>query len=65
VRGSVEARAIHDYGAVQTGEHRFYLTQEGWKEALDGIGKFVKLWRRTEGGWRVSRVISYGFRPPN
>jgi len=65
VRGSMEVRAINNYGAVQTGEHRFYLTQKGQKEALDGIGKFVMLWRKTEGGWRVSRVICYGFRPPS
>jgi len=64
VRGSVEVRAINNYGAVQTGEHRFYLTQKGRKEALDGIGKFVMLWRRTGDEWRVSRVISYGFRAP-
>ena len=64
VQGSVEVRAINNYGAVQTGEHRFYLTQKGRKEALDGIGKFVMLWRRTGDEWRVSRVISYGFRAP-
>lgn len=65
VRGSMEVRAIGDYGAVQTGEHRFYLTQKGRAEALDGVGKFVMLWRRAGDGWRVSRVISYGFRPPD
>ena len=64
VRGSMEVRAINNYGAVQTGEHRFHLTQKGRKEALDGIGKFVMLWRRTGDEWRVSRVISYGFRAP-
>ena len=64
VAGSMEVRAIGDYGAVQTGEHRFHLTQKGRKEALDGIGKFVMLWRRTGDEWRVSRVISYGFRAP-
>src|SRR5215207_3327540 len=64
VRGSMEVRAINNYGAVQTGEHRFYLTQKGQKEALDGIGKFVMLWRKTGDEWRVARVISYGFRAP-
>ena len=64
VQGSMEVRAINNYGAVQTGEHRFYLTQKGRKEALDGIGKFVMLWRRTGDEWRVSRAISYGFRAP-
>ncbi len=65
VEGSMEVRPIGDYGAVQTGEHRFYLTQKGQPETLDGIGKFVMLWRKKDGEWRISRVISYGFRPPN
>jgi len=64
VTASMEVRPIKDYGAVQTGEHRFYLTQKGRKEALDGICKFVMLWRKTEGGWKVSRVVSYGCRAP-
>jgi ketosteroid isomerase-like protein len=65
VRGSMEVRAINNYGAVQTGEHRFYLTQKGQKEALDGVCKFVMLWRKADDGWRISRVISYGCRAPN
>ena len=64
VKGSLEVRPINNYGAVQTGEHRFYLTQKGQKEKLDGIGKFVMLWQKKDGEWRISRVISYGFRPP-
>lgn len=64
VKGSLEVSPINNYGAVQTGEHRFYLTQEGRKEKLDGIGKFVMLWRKRDGEWRISRVVSYGFRPP-
>ena len=64
VQGSLEVHPINNYGAVQTGEHRFYLTQPGQKEKLDGIGKFVMLWRKKGGEWRISRVISYGFRPP-
>lgn len=64
VAASMEVRPIHNYGAVQTGEHRFYLTQKGKKEALDGVCKFVMLWRRTEGGWKAARVVSYGCRAP-
>jgi ketosteroid isomerase-like protein len=64
VKGSLEVRPINDYGAVETGEHRFYLTQKGQAEKLDGIGKFVMLWRQKDGEWRISRVVSYGFRPP-
>jgi hypothetical protein len=64
VKSSLEVRPINNYGAVQTGEHRFHLTQKGQKEKLDGICKFVMLWQNKGGEWRVSRVISYGCRPP-
>jgi uncharacterized protein (TIGR02246 family) len=64
VEGSMEVRPINNYGAVQTGEHRFYLTQKGQAEKIDGIGKFVMLWREKDGEWKISRVISYGFRAP-
>lgn len=64
VQASMEVRPINNYGAVETGEHRFYLSQKGEKEALDGICKFVMIWRRTGDEWRVSRVISYGCRAP-
>ncbi|HEV2915314.1 MAG TPA: nuclear transport factor 2 family protein [Pyrinomonadaceae bacterium] len=65
VKGSLEVRPINNYGAVQTGEHRFYLAQKGGKERLDGIGKFVHIWQNKDGQWRISRVVSYGFRPGN
>jgi hypothetical protein len=64
VEGSMEVRPINKYGAVQTGEHRFYLTQKGQTEKLDGVGKFVMLWREKDGEWKITRVISYGFRAP-
>ncbi len=54
---------ISNYGAVETGEHRFYLTQKGKPEALDGIGRFVHIWKQNDGEWRIARVVSYGFRP--
>lgn len=64
VKESLEVYPISNYGAVQTGEHRFYLTEKGRKERLDGIGKFVHTWQKKDGKWRISRVISYGFRSP-
>lgn len=65
VAGSMEVRPIGDYGAVQTGEHRFHLTQKGQPEKPDGVCKFVMLWRKADDGLRVARVISYGCRAPN
>jgi hypothetical protein len=63
VKGSLHVYSIDNYGAVEIGEHRFFLTQKGKKEKLDGIGKFVNVWRKKDGEWRMSRVLSYGFRP--
>ena len=64
VEGTLQVYAIDNYGALAIGEHRFYLTQAGQKEKLDGIGRFANLWQRKDGEWRMSRVFSYGFRSP-
>jgi ketosteroid isomerase-like protein len=64
VAESLAVFPINDFGAVETGEHRFYLTQKGQSETLDGIGRFVHIWKMKDGEWRISRVVSYGFRAP-
>jgi ketosteroid isomerase-like protein len=64
VEGSLQVYRIDNYGALAVGEHRFYLTQPGQKEKLDGIGRFANLWQLKDGEWRMSRVFSYGFRSP-
>ena len=61
VAGSLHVYAINNYGALEIGEHRFYLTQKGQPEKLDGIGKFANLWQHKDGEWKMSRVFSYGF----
>ena len=62
VEGSLRVYAIDNYGALEVGEHRFYLTQKGQEEKLDGIGQFTNLWQLKDGEWKMSRVLSYGFR---
>ena len=64
IADSLAVFPINDFGAVETGEHRFYLTQKGQPEALDGIGRFIHIWKLKDGEWRISRVVSYGFRAP-
>ena len=64
IKTTLQVSPINNYGAVQTGEHRFYLTQKDQKERLDGIGKFIHIWQNKDGIWKISRVVSYGFRPP-
>ena len=64
VEGTLQVYAIDKYGALAVGEHRFYLTQAGQQEKVDGIGRFANLWQLKDGEWRMSRVFSYGFRSP-
>jgi hypothetical protein len=60
VEGTLQVYPIDNYGALAIGEHRFYLTQAGQKEKLDGIGRFANLWQLKDGEWRMSRVFSMG-----
>ena len=60
VRSSLEVYPIKDYGAVETGIHRFYATEKGQQEKLSSEAKFVQLWQKKDGNWKITRIISYG-----
>lgn len=60
VVGSLEVYPIKDYGSVQIGIHRFYVTEKGQKEKLGSEAKFVHLWKKKDSKWRIARIISYG-----
>jgi len=57
VKGSLEVHPIKDYGAIQIGEHQFRHMENGKEEI--GTFKFLMIWQKKEGQWRISRVISY------
>ena len=63
VNGSMKVYPINKYGAVQLGEHLFYITENG-KEALSGVAKFIHVWKYERGEWRISRVFSYDHNAP-
>jgi ketosteroid isomerase-like protein len=60
VKGTLEVYPIKDYGAVETGTHRFYATEKGQQETLSSEAKFVHLWQQKDGRWKITRIISYG-----
>ena len=64
VKGSMQVYPISNYGAVQLGDHRFYVTQNG-KEVLSGVAKFIHIWKYENGEWRISRVFSYDHNAPD
>lgn len=63
VKGSLRVYPIANYGAVQVGIHRFYEVTDG-QEKPGSIAKFIHLWNNKNGGWKISRVLSYDHRLP-
>jgi hypothetical protein len=67
VEGSVKCFPLQNanvtYGAVLSGEHRFYVLEKGKKERLDGQAKFFDVWLVKDGVWKMSRVVSYSHGP--
>lgn len=63
IRESVEINPIKDYGAVETGRHRFFLVIDDKTEKLIEEAKFTNIWQNQTTGWKLSRVISYDHRP--
>jgi hypothetical protein len=60
LEGTLEIYPIKDYGAVETGVHRFYATEKGQQEKLSSEAKFVQVWQKKDGEWKITRIISYG-----
>jgi hypothetical protein len=59
VPGSLEVYPIKDFGAVETGIHRFYVTEKGEKEKLSSEAKFAHVWQKKGTDWKITRIISY------
>jgi hypothetical protein len=55
---TLEVYPIKDYGAIQTGSHRFCHTENGKPDC--GTFKFLQIWKNTKGAWTLVRVVSYG-----
>ena len=57
VPASLEVHPIKDYGAIEIGVHRFRHFENGKEET--GTFKFLMIWQKKDGQWKISRVISY------
>ena len=56
LQDTLEVYPLKGYGAVELGIHRFH--HPGHPQDV-GDAKFVMLWQNKDGGWKVTRVISY------
>lgn len=57
VKGTLEVHPIKDYGAIEIGTHQFRHMENGKEEI--GTFKFLMIWKKSDKGWQISRVISY------
>ncbi len=57
VAGSLEVHPIKDYGAIEIGVHQFQHIENGKEEI--GTFKFLMIWQKKDGNWKISRVVSY------
>lgn len=62
VKSSLEVYPIPGYGAMEIGVHRFYTTEKGKPEEVSATAKFVHVWQKKNGEWKISRVVSYDHR---
>lgn len=59
IPGSIIVYPIKDFGAIELGSHRFCQTAT---EKCEGLADFTTVWQRTDAGWKITRVLSYGHR---
>lgn len=65
VDGSLEIYPLADDGAVETGKHRFFQADGERGEREVTVSRFVHVWRKAGGEWRISRALSYDHRGVN
>ncbi|WP_259071751.1 nuclear transport factor 2 family protein [Mucilaginibacter sp. X4EP1] len=58
IAGSMEVYPIKDYGAIETGQHIFSHVENGKLQSF--TFKFMQIWQKKDGVWRVTREITYG-----
>lgn len=57
IGNTLEVYPVKDYGAIEIGAHRFCHDENGKNEC--GTFRFLHIWKKTDGEWKISRVISY------
>ncbi|MBV6643026.1 MAG: nuclear transport factor 2 family protein [Cyclobacteriaceae bacterium] len=50
------------YGAIQHGEHHFYIQEKGKEDVYTSSAKFTHVWLLENEVWKLSEVLSYDHR---
>lgn len=69
VAGSLEVFPLYEngvlYGAIQRGEHEFFLRQEGVPLRHTSTARFTHVWIKEGDSWLLKRVLSYDHHSPD
>jgi ketosteroid isomerase-like protein len=57
VPGTLRVYPVPNYGAIETGSHKFCHVERGKDDC--GAFQFVLVWQKQEGRWRVTRALSF------
>lgn len=52
------------YGAIQSGEHQFFIREKNKEDVLGGQAKFTTVWTKKGGNWIMSDILSYDHGDP-
>jgi len=52
------------YGAIQTGEHQFFIREKNKEDVLGGQAKFTTVWTKQNSDWVMSDILSYDHGEP-
>ena len=47
------------YGAIESGDHAFYITEKNKPRYQTGVAKFTILWLLQDGKWKAAEALSY------
>lgn len=68
VPGTIEVFPLKNngelYGAIQRGDHAFYIKEPGKELYQTSVSKFTHLWLLQDGTWVLKRVLSFNHRNP-
>lgn len=53
------------YGALQTGEHQFYLRTSNASDVLTSRARFSSVWVKNDSHWQLANVLSYDHVSPS
>jgi ketosteroid isomerase-like protein len=57
VPGTLRVYPVPNYGAIETGTHKFCHVERGKDDC--GAFQFVLVWQKQDGRWRVTRALSF------